>query len=222
MNKKVKLTVRNQFTRVKTARGRKLSSKNWLQRQLNDPYVKQSKIDGYRSRAAYKLMEINNKFNILQKDLNVLDLGSAPGSWSQIILESDPSTLIAIDLLKMEAISGVEFIQGDFLESEVQGEISKILNGQKVDLILSDIAPNTTGHKDTDQLRIVAVAESIFEFQKSVLSREGTMVIKIFQGVGFPEYIKELKQAFKKVNTYKPDASRSGSPEIYIIASGKK
>ncbi|MEQ9116360.1 MAG: RlmE family RNA methyltransferase [Rickettsiales bacterium] len=222
MNKKAKLTVRNQFTRVKTARGRKLSSKNWLQRQLNDPYVKQSKVDGYRSRAAYKLVEINNKFNILGEKFNVLDLGCAPGSWTQVIQQHNPQIVIAVDLLEIEPINDVEFIQGDFLEEEVHNKITEILEGKKINLILSDIAPNTTGHKDTDQLRIMAVAESIFEFSKTALGKDGSMVIKIFQGAGFPEFVKDLKIAFKKVNTYKPDASRSGSPEIYIVATGRK
>ncbi len=222
MTNKLKLTVRNKFTRVKTARGRKLSSKNWLQRQLNDPYVKQSKQDGYRSRAAYKLLEINQKYQIIKNNSNILDLGAAPGSWSQIAVEFNPKKVIAIDLLEIENLTDVDFIQGDFLDQEVRNKIIDLIGDEKIDLILSDIAPNMTGHKDTDQLRIMAVCEQVLDFAKDILSQKGSLVIKIFQGVGFPEYITELKQLFAKVNTYKPDASRSKSAEIYIVAKDKK
>lgn len=222
MPNKIKLTVRNKFTRVKTARGRKLSSKNWLQRQLNDPYVHQAKLDGYRSRAAYKLIEINNKYNLLNQKANILDLGSAPGSWSQVAGEYNPKKIIAVDLLEMEEIEGVDFIQGDFLETEIQVKIKDLLKNEQANLILSDIAPNTTGHKDTDQLRIMAVAESILEFSQTMLARNGSIILKIFQGAGFPEYIAELKKQFKKVASFKPEASRSGSAEIYLVAQNKK
>lgn len=213
-----KLTIRNKFTRVKTAKSRKSSSKNWLQRQLNDPYVKQAQTDGYRSRAAYKLIEINHKYNILHKGTNILDLGAAPGSWSQVATNHKTNKVIAVDLLEVKPINGVYFVQGDFLSPDIQEKIRHILNEQQLDLILSDIAPNMIGHKDTDQLRIMAACETVLEFARDMLAPQGSMVVKIFQGIGFPEYISELKKIFKKVSTYKPEASRSSSAEIYIVA----
>jgi 23S rRNA (uridine2552-2'-O)-methyltransferase len=219
---KIKFTNRNKFVRLKTAKKRKLSSQKWLERQLNDPFVQQAKIDGYRSRAAYKLLEINRKFNILDKKFNVLDLGSAPGSWSQVVVDFHPKKIVAVDLLKMEEIADVNFIQGDFLEIDIQKKIENILAGEKINLILSDIAPNTIGHKDIDHLRIMVICEMILEFSQKFLSKDGSMIIKIFQGAGFTEYLNELKKQFKKVNIFKPSASRSGSPEIYIAARNKK
>lgn len=220
---------RSKFTRVKTAKSRKISSTNWLKRQLNDPYVERSRMDGYRSRAAYKLIEINEKFNILKPGLNVVDLGAAPGGWSQIaakIIKSDADNaknyLIALDLLEMDHIPGVRSIQNDFQKEETREMISQLLDGQKVDIVLSDMAANTTGHKATDHLRILNLCEIALDFALKNLSTGGHFVAKIFRGGTENELLKLVKQNFSIVKHFKPKSSRKESSEFYLVAINKK
>jgi len=209
---------RNLFTAVKTAKKRKPSSTRWLQRHFNDPYVKQSKVDGYRSRAAYKLVEIDDKFKLLKKSGVVLDLGAAPGSWSQVALERGAKKVIALDLLEIEPMAKVDFIVGDFTSGEVLGQLEGLLGGQKISLILSDMAPNTSGHRKADHLKIIVLCEQVFEFAKTNLQEGGSMIIKLFQGGAEEELLAEVKRSFVSVKHFKPDSSRKDSSEMYLIA----
>jgi 23S rRNA (uridine2552-2'-O)-methyltransferase len=214
--------------KLKTAKGRKISSTRWLQRQLNDPYVQQSRIDGYRSRAAYKLIEIHEKFSVFNKSNIVIDLGSCPGSWSQVAINYFKSKniknfkLIAVDLNIMDPIEGVEFIQGDFADENTLQEIIKVIGNNKVDLILSDMAPSSIGHAKTDHIRIMTLCEEAFYFAKDFLQKDGTFVAKILQGGAEKELLNGLKANFSSVKHYKPKASRADSAEIYIVAKGFK
>jgi 23S rRNA (uridine2552-2'-O)-methyltransferase len=220
---------RSTFTRVKTAKGRKKSSTKWLVRQLNDPYVAKSKLDGYRSRAAYKIIEINDKFKILTQGLNVVDLGAAPGGWSQVvakIIKSDSrkakNKLIAIDLLPMEPLAGVTMLQKDFFEDDAKELILEHLGGELADVVLSDMAANTTGHSATDHIRIVDLCEHAFHFALKILKPGGHFVAKIFRGGTEGELLTEIKQNFTTVKHFKPNSSRKESSEFYLIALGKK
>ncbi len=220
---------RGQFTKVKTAKGRKKSSTRWLMRQLNDPYVAKSKLDGYRSRASYKLLEINDKFKILSPGMNVVDLGAAPGGWSQVaakIIKSDSANatnkLIAIDLLSIEPIAGVTTLQQDFFADEAKNLIISYLNNQLADVVLSDMAANTTGHSATDHLRIIDLCENAFHFAITILKPGGHFVAKIFRGGTEEDLLTEVKQNFTIVKHFKPNSSRKASSEFYLIALGKK
>lgn len=203
-------------------KGKKKSSVKWLQRQLNDPYVKKAHDKGYRCRAAFKLIEIDDKFKILKPNHTVVDLGSAPGGWSEIAVKKvGRDNVYAIDLLDMEEIPGVIFKQGDFLSDEIYNWlIEKTKSG--VDVVLSDIAPNTTGNKTTDHLRIMTILEEAYYFAKQVLKPDGSFVAKVFQGGALNELLNELKKDFKTVKHFKPDSSRKESKEVYLIASGFK
>lgn len=204
--------------RVKTAKGRKVSSTRWLRRQLNDPYVEMAKKDGYASRAAYKLLEIDDKYPLLERSKRAIDLGSAPGSWSQVLAKkANFEKIIAIDLLEMRAISGIHFIQGDFREESIQAQIIDLLEGDKLDLILSDMAPNMLGHKQTDHLRVIALCEEVVYFAAHHLADGGNMVIKAFHGGQFSDMIHQCKEMFQKVVLFKPKASRSDSSEMYMV-----
>lgn len=200
---------------IKTA-----SSKNWLTRHINDPFVQKSKIDGYRSRAAYKFIEINDKFKILRKNAIVIDLGAAPGSWSQVALKLGAHIVIAIDLLPIEGLSGVVTIQGDFQDDSSKTEIQLHLEGKKADVIVSDMAPNTTGNRDTDHIRIMNLCEDAFNFAKNNLVINGTFVAKVFQGGAGAELLSKIKPYFSKVKHFKPKSSRVESAEIYLVATG--
>lgn len=220
---------RSTFTKVKTAKGRKKSSTRWLMRQLNDPYVAKSKLDGYRSRAAYKLIEINDKFKILSQGINVVDLGAAPGGWSQVaakIIRSDSSKaknkLIAIDLLPMEQLPGVTMLEMDFFEDNAKELIIFHLDGQFADVVLSDMAANTTGHSATDHIRIIDLCENAFLFAIEILKPGGHFVAKIFKGGAEGDLLNLVKQNFTTVKHFKPDSSRKESSESYLIALGKK
>lgn len=204
-------------TRVKTARGRKLSSKLWLERQLNDPYVMKAQQDGYRSRAAYKLTEINDKFRFLKPGCKIIDLGAAPGGWVQVALRYKASQVIGIDLLEMEPIAGAELIEMDFTDEKAPAVLKDKLNGE-ADCVLSDLAPWTTGHKATDHLRIVALVEAASYFAFEVLRPGGTFVAKVFQGGADSELLDALKSRFETVRHFKPEASRSESAETYLVA----
>lgn len=206
-------------TKVKTAKGRKLASTRWLQRHLNDPYVARAHADKYRSRAAYKLLEIDQKYKLLKRDSVVIDLGAAPGSWSQIVAQNG-SKVIAVDLLNIVPMKGVDIIEGDFTSSEVIEQMETLLNGKKVDLILSDMSPNISGNKNLDHLRIMNLAEMVVDFAKRHLKEDGKMVIKIFQGSDLNSFVKETQSYFgAKIKYFKPESSRKESAEIYLIIS---
>lgn len=205
--------------RVKTAHKRSHSSTLWLERQLNDPYVAAAKRDGYRSRSAYKLRELDEKFHFLRGGQMVVDLGAAPGGWSQIAL-SRQAKVIAIDLLPIEPLEGLVRIQADFLSDEGLAQLLDCLDGRNIDVVLSDMAASTIGHPATDQLRTLALAEAAFEFALSHLKIGGWFICKLFQGGGTGEFSARLKQAFSKVSNAKPPASRKDSVETYVVASG--
>jgi len=217
---------RNLHTRVKTAKRRKTSSTRWLQRQLNDPYVTAAKKDGYRSRAAYKLIELNDRFQFLKPGLNVVDLGAAPGGWSQVVLETlgddalqGPSKVVALDILKMDPLPGVDLLTLDFMAGEAPDLIKSKLSG-KAGLVLSDIAPPLTGHTQTDHLRIMAVVEAAYYFACEVLAPDGCFVAKVFQGGTEQDLLGEMKQRFRSLKHAKPPASRAESSEVFVVAQG--
>jgi len=206
--------------KVKTAKKRKISSTRWLQRQLNDPYVKKSKSEGRRSRAAYKLIQINEKFSLLKPNQIVLDLGAAPGSWSEVVNQVKGNKVISVDKLDMDPISGVQFLKLDLSLQESFDEISKIIS--KVDLVLSDMASDTTGHKSTDHIRTQELAELAADYALNFLNAGGSFCSKVFQGGTHQKLLDILKKNFTTIKHYKPDASRKGSPENYVIAKGFK
>jgi 23S rRNA (uridine2552-2'-O)-methyltransferase len=210
--------------RLKTARKRTLSSQKWLERQLNDPYVARAKRDGYRSRAAYKLLEIDEKYHLLKPGQRVVDLGAAPGGWSQIAAAKVGSThgrgrVVGIDLLPIDALPGVEFIQLDFLDEDAPRKLMDLLGGP-ADIVMSDMAANTTGHKKTDHLRIVGLAEAAIVFAREVLAPGGSFVAKVFQGGTENQLLADLKRDFAVVRHVKPGASRADSSELYVLATG--
>ena len=213
-------------TRVKTARGRSNSSVRWLQRQLNDPYVTLAKKEGYRSRAAYKLLELDDRFKWLKPGKTVLDLGAAPGGWTQVAVsrvrsQSEEPKVIGVDLLNMDPIAGALLLKLDFMSSVAMGEIRDHIKGG-VDIVLSDMAPNTTGHGATDHLRIMAILEAAYPFACEVLKPGGVFVAKVFQGGTEKDLLAMMKQDFASVKHAKPKASRADSAEIYVIATGFK
>lgn len=211
-------------TRVKTARKRSLSSTLWLQRQLNDPYVAQAKRDGYRSRAAYKLLEIDQRYRFLKTGQRIVDLGAAPGGWSQIAakkvgVETGTGKVVGIDLLPIEPLAGVRFAVLDFLEADAPKKLEAMLGGG-ADVVLSDMAANATGHKKTDHLRIIGLAELAADFACEILSEGGVFLSKVFQGGTEGDLLKRLKANFAAVHHVKPNASRAGSAELYVLATG--
>lgn len=210
--------------RVKTAKRRSLSSKLWLERQINDPYVARAKREGYRSRAAYKLIEIDDKYRFLKPGARVVDLGAAPGGWSQIAAKRVGATegkgkVIGIDLLEMDAVPGVDFMQLDFLDAAAPDILKEKLGGP-ADIVLSDMAANTTGHRKTDHLRIVALVEAAAEFAAEVLAEGGVFLAKVIQGGTENELLSTLKRSFASVKHVKPQASRADSAELYVLATG--
>jgi 23S rRNA (uridine2552-2'-O)-methyltransferase len=215
---------KNLTIRVKTAKGRRISSTTWLQRQLNDPYVIKSKIEGYRSRAAYKLLEINDKFNFLRKGQIVIDLGAAPGGWTQVAVqkvkpEASSGKVIGIDLVNMEEIEGAILLQQDFLDDMSENIIKSYINN-KADVVLSDMAAASCGHPPTDHLRIIALCEAAYYFAKEILAPGGSFVAKILKGGTEHELLKNLKHDFISVKHFKPPASRADSAESYVVAIG--
>ena len=192
----------------------------WLDRHVNDPFVQQAQRDGYRSRAAYKLIALDEKNKLLKKGMIVVDLGASPGGWSQVAtaLVGQKGKVIAMDLLPMDPIIGVDFIQGDFREDESYQELLRLTNHQPVDLVMSDLAPNLSGNKSIDQPRIIHLLDLALEFAKQSLKPGGTLLMKAFHGEGLEDYVKHLKKEFKIVKWQKPNASRSESSEIYILA----
>lgn len=213
-------------TRVKTARGRKPSSTRWLQRQLNDPYVALAKKEGYRSRAAYKLIELDDKFGFLKAGKTVLDLGAAPGGWTQVAAVRVKSTeenplVVGVDILDMPSVPAAITIQLDFM-LETAPDTIRALIPEKIDIVLSDIAPNTTGHQATDHLRIMALLEAAYPFACEVLKVGGCFIAKTFQGGSEKELLAQMKHDFTSVKHAKPKASRADSAEMYVVAMGFK
>jgi 23S rRNA (uridine2552-2'-O)-methyltransferase len=208
-------------TRVKSAKGRDLSSTRWLARQLNDPYVREAKAQGFRSRAAFKLIELDGKFHFLKKGASVLDLGAAPGGWSQVAAErvGPAGRVVAIDLLEIAPIAGVEILQGDLREANAVQQLDAVLGG-RADVVLSDMAAPTTGHRATDHLRTVALFETALDLAERVLKPGGTFVGKVFQGGAAGDLLTRIKQRFRDVKHVKPPASRAESVELYLVASG--
>lgn len=212
---------RDLAVRVKSARGRKNSSTRWLQRQLNDPYVAAAKRDGYRGRAAYKLLEMNDKLKFLAKGKRVVDLGCAPGGWLQVAVQHcGEGKVVGIDLLQTEPVAGAEIIVGDVRENEDMDRVRALMHAQKADIVLSDMAASSTGHKATDHLRIIALIEISLDFAHEVLAEGGWFIVKILQGGAQGNLQQTLGQCFDKVRVIKPPASRSDSSEAYIAASG--
>jgi 23S rRNA (uridine2552-2'-O)-methyltransferase len=213
--------VRNLKQRVKTANKRSLSSQKWLERQLNDPYVARAKREGYRSRAAFKLLEIDEKYKILKVGQKIVDLGAAPGGWSQIAAKvvGPKGKVVGIDLLPIDPMVGVEFIQLDFLDESAPGKLIELLGGP-ADIVMSDMAANTTGHKKTDHLRIIGLAEAAIYFAREILAPGGAFVAKVFQGGTENQLLADLKRDFAVVRHVKPAASRADSAELYVLATG--
>ncbi len=216
---------RQEKTRVKTARGRKPSSTKWLQRQLNDPYVSLAKKEGYRSRAAYKIIEIDDKFELFKPGRRVVDLGCAPGGWSQVaakrVKSSDANKLVVgMDLLEVSSIAGVTLFKHDFSDADAPQILKDALGGHKVDVVLSDIAPNTTGHGSTDHIRIMALLEMAVEFACEVLVPGGAFAGKVFQGGAEQDTLNMMKKHFTNVKHFKPKSSRQDSAEMYVVATG--
>jgi 23S rRNA (uridine2552-2'-O)-methyltransferase len=210
--------------RLKTAKKRTLSSQKWLERQLNDPYVARAKREGYRSRAAYKLLDIDEKYRLLKPGQRVVDLGAAPGGWSQVAAKKVGSgegrgRVVGIDLLPIEPLPGVEFITLDFLDQEAPERLTTLLGGP-ADIVMSDMAANATGHKKTDHLRIVGLAEAAADFARSVLAPGGAFLAKVLQGGTESTLLADLKRDFAAVRHVKPAASRADSAELYVLATG--
>jgi 23S rRNA (uridine2552-2'-O)-methyltransferase len=216
---------RNLTAKVRTAKGRKLSSTRWLQRQLNDPYVAEAKKEGYRSRAAFKLKEIDDKYHLLKRGMSVIDLGAAPGGWSQITAqrvgsEDGRGQVIAVDLTEMEPLAGVSLLTCDFMEKDAPERIKQALNGKLADAVLSDMAAASTGHKQTDHLRIMGLCEAALDFACEVLAPGGFFLAKVLQGGTENALLVQMKRSFEKVRHVKPKASRSDSSELYVLATG--
>ena len=206
--------------RVKTAKGRTVSSTRWLQRQLNDPYIQKSQIDGYRSRAAYKIKEIDDKLEFFKPGITVVDLGAAPGGWAQVALERRVKKVIGMDLLPIDPLSGAIFFEMDFTSDEALISLDQALDGAKPDIVMSDLAPNTIGHKQTDHLRIMALVELAYDFAIKTLKPDGIFIAKVFQGGAQSDLVGQAKRDFKTVRHIKPPSSRQDSSETFFIATG--
>ncbi|AIL12403.1 hypothetical protein IM40_00915 [Candidatus Paracaedimonas acanthamoebae] len=220
----IKPTMRAKSVFLKTARGRKPSSQRWLHRQLNDPYVQEARAKGFRSRAAFKLIQLNEKFHFLKPGITLIDLGAAPGGWAQVAVQKiNPrqtgGKVVGIDLLEIEPLSDALLIQGDFLELDQRQKIKALIN-EGAQVVISDMAASTIGHAGTDHLRTIALAEMAFQFAKEVLTSGGTFISKVFQGGTDPELLKLMKRHFKTIKHMKPQASRKESPEMYVVALG--
>lgn len=202
----------------------KSKNRSWIKQHVKDPYVKQSQVDGYRSRASYKLLEIVEKDRLIRSGMTVVDLGSAPGGWSQVAarLVGHSGRVHALDLLPMDSIAGVDFIQGDFTEENIFDELLKLIENRPVDLVISDMAPNLSGNKAVDQPAVMYLAELAVELAEKVLTSDGVFIAKLFQGQGFDPFVLQVRTLFNGVSIIKPDASRSRSREVYLVAKGLK
>jgi 23S rRNA (uridine2552-2'-O)-methyltransferase len=202
----------------------KSKNRSWIKQHVKDPYVKQSQVDGYRSRASYKLLEIVEKDRLIRSGMTVVDLGSAPGGWSQVAarLVGHTGRVHALDLLPMDSIAGVDFIQGDFTEEDIFDELLRLIENRPVDLVISDMAPNLSGNKAVDQPAVMYLAELAVELAEKVLTSNGVFIAKLFQGQGFDPFVLQVRTLFNGVSIIKPDASRSRSREVYLVAKGLK
>ena len=204
--------------------GRSKSSSRWMQEHFEDEYVKRAQAQGYRSRAVFKLKEIQDKDQLIKPGMNIVDLGAAPGGWSQFArqLLGKKNKLVALDILPMDALDGVDFIQGDFREETVLEQLFSVLQGEPVNLVMSDMAPNMSGNKGVDLPRAIYLGELALDTAKTVLSKDGSFLVKLFHGEGFESFHNEVQRHFSKVVIRKPKASRSRSNEVYILAKGFK
>ena len=203
---------------LRTTKKRTTASQAWLSRQLNDPYVAAAKAQGWRSRAAFKLIELDERYHLFRRGLRVVDLGAAPGGWSQVAVRAGAS-VVGMDLLAIDKLSGATFLQGDFNDPDMPARLQALLGGP-ADLVLSDIAPNTTGHASTDHIRIIALAELALDFAVQVLAPGGAFVAKVFQGGSERQMLAPMKRLFAEVRHAKPPASRRESSELYVVATG--
>jgi 23S rRNA (uridine2552-2'-O)-methyltransferase len=215
-------TVRDKAVRVKSARGRKNSSTRWLQRQLNDPYVREAQRLGYKSRAAFKLKELDEQLSLIKPGTVAVDLGAAPGGWCQVLNEKGAAHVVAIDLIEVTDVPDIHFIQMDFTDNDAPETLISMLGGKRPNLVLSDMAPNTVGHPKTDHLRTMALVEMAWDFALNTLDEGGHFVSKVFQGGTGAELLNQMKPHFEKIKHVKPKASRKESPESYLVAMGFK
>jgi len=206
---------------LKTAKGRTTASQRWLSRQLNDPYVQAAQRDGWRSRAAFKLIELDDRFQLIRPRMRVVDLGAAPGGWTQVAVRRGAGRVVGVDLLPMDPVAGASLLLGDFTDPEMPARLMEALAGP-ADLVLSDMAPNTTGHHATDHMRIVALAEQACGFAIATLAPGGSFVAKVFQGGSERHVLEPMKKHFSSVRHAKPPASRKDSSELYVVAKGFK
>jgi len=204
--------------KVKSSRGRKASSHRWLERQLNDPYVREAKAKGYRSRAAFKLVELDRKFRVLKKGARILDLGAAPGGWTQVAVARG-AHVVAMDILAMDPIAGAEVLQLDMLDPKTPDRLKEALGGQ-ADVVLTDMAAPTTGHRATDHIRTVALLEAALDLADEVLAPGGAFIGKVFQGGATGDLLARIKKSYRDVKHVKPPASRAESVELYLVATG--
>jgi 23S rRNA (uridine2552-2'-O)-methyltransferase len=204
---------------LRHARKHSPASQRWLSRQLNDPYVRAAQAQGWRSRAAFKLIELDDRFKLIRPGMRVLDLGAAPGGWTQVAVKRGAARVVGLDLLEMDPVPGATLLQGDFADPTMPARLTALLEG-RADLVLSDMAPNTTGHGATDHLRIVALAEAALDFATEVLAEGGGFVAKVFQGGAERDMLVRLKQDFATIRHAKPPASRRESSELYVVATG--
>jgi 23S rRNA (uridine2552-2'-O)-methyltransferase len=224
---KPKTTNSRKSIRVKADRKRTESSRRWLERQLNDPFVHKAKAEGYRARSAYKLIEMDDKLKFLKPNAIVVDLGAAPGSWSQIAVQrvnpaKNKGRVIATDILKMDELSDCDFLQGDFTQNDVLEKLMALIDGKKVNVVLSDMAANTTGQKSVDHINTIYLVELAWDFAKQVLAKNGVFISKVFQGGTEKKLLADLKKSFDSVKHIKPSASRKESPELYVVCTGFK
>lgn len=203
---------------------RSRTSKAWMHEHVTDPYVNKAKADGFRSRASFKLIEIDEKDHLIKPGSVIVDLGSAPGGWSQVAAQKlkGNGRIVALDLLEMAGLADVTFIQGDFREDDVLAALEAALGGARASLVMSDMAPNMSGVPVTDQARVMYLAELALDFSRNWLQPDGAFLVKVFQGYGYDEFVREMKSSFRSVVTRKPDASRDRSAEVYLLGKGLK
>ena len=210
---------RDLVVQLRTSNGRSLASQAWLRRQLNDPYVIAAQQQGWRSRAAFKLIELDDRFKLIRRGIRVIDLGAAPGGWAQVAVKRGAGRVIGVDLLPVDPVPGATIIEGDFTHPEMPGKLQALMNA-RANLVLSDMAPNTTGHSATDHIRIMALAEMALQFAIETLIEGGGFVAKVFQGGSEKDMLAEMKLHFSSVRHAKPPASRKESSELYVVALG--
>lgn len=212
-------TLRTQTVKLRKARGRTPAQQRWLNRQLNDPYVSAARQQGWRSRAAFKLLEMDDRFHFIRPGSRIVDLGAAPGGWTQIAVKRGAERVVGVDLLPVDPVPGAEIIEGDFMDPDMPERLETMLGG-RADLVMSDMAPNTTGHAATDHIRIMSLAENALDFALKILAKDGSFIAKVFQGGSEKTMLDLMKQRFTTVKHVKPPASRKESSELYVIATG--